>query len=65
MEPMIQTPTLGISRKRIYSSIKIRKNSIVSPKNNRLRNKEVKVTDQEPFEMEKEKKVRTEMCMIG
>ena len=51
--------------KKIIPSIKIRSNSIVSPKNNRLRNKESIVTDQEPIEMEKEKKVWTEMCMIG
>jgi hypothetical protein len=42
MELLIQTGILGIEEKRIKRGIKVRKNSIVSsPRNNRLRNKEV------------------------
>ena len=62
MEPMIQIPTSNISeRKEITPAIKVRRNSIVSPKNNKLRNREVKITNKGFVEMEKEKKVRTEM----
>ena len=64
MEPMIQIPTSDTSkRKRSVSGIKVRRNSIVSPKNNKLRNREVKITDQGSVEMEKEKKVRTQRWM--
>ena len=46
----------------ITPGIKVRKNSIISPKNNKLRNREVsKVTNKGFVEMEDKKKVWTEM----
>ena len=41
MDPMIPTQTFSISKKKGLQLIKVRKNSIVSSKNNRLRNIEV------------------------
>ena len=50
----------------ITPGIKVRKNSIISPKNNKLRNREVsKVTNKGFVEMEKEKKVWTEIWIDG
>ena len=47
--------------KKIKPGIKLRKNSIVSIRNNRLRNKEVMIKSKDSLEMKKEKKIRTEM----
>ena len=48
----------------ITPGIKVRKNSIISPKNNKLRNREIsKVTNKGFVEMEDKKKVWTEMWM--
>ena len=46
-----------LEKKRITPGIKVRKNSIVSPKNNRLRNREVRLQTKRFVEMEEEKKV--------
>ena len=50
----------------ITPGIKVRKNSIISPKNNKLRNREVsKVTNKGFVEMEDKKKVWTEIWIDG
>ncbi len=64
MEPMIQIPTFDISKKKkIKPGIKVRNNSIVSNRNNRFKEQRGnKVANRRgPAEMEKEKKVWTQM----
>ena len=57
MEPMIQIPTSNISkRKRSLPAIKVRRNSIVSPKNNRLRNREVRLQTKDLLKWKKKRK---------
>ena len=46
--------------KKIIPGIKIRRNSIVSPSNNRLRNKESRLQTKDLLKWKKKKKVRTE-----
>ena len=51
-----------LEEKKIVPGIKVRKNSVVSIGNNRLRNKEVKITNKRgPTKMEEEKKIQTKM----
>ena len=45
-----------LQEKKITPAIKVKKNSIVSPKNNKLRNRESRLQTKDLVEMEKEKK---------
>ena len=46
-----------LNEKRILPGIKVRKKSIASSKNNKIRNREVKLQTRESPQMEKEKKI--------
>ena len=45
------------NKKRIQPGIKVRKNSIISRKNNKIRNREVRSSNKRSPQMEKEKKI--------
>ena len=61
MEPMIQIPTSNISRrKKITPAIKVRRNSIDSPKNNKLRNRESRLQTKDLLKWKKKRKESTD-----